>query len=225
MTKPPTLTVPEELLLLAIDDDKGKISLTASSSLEYGLAGGQILELALADRLSLDERKVVIQRAEPTGDELVDAALAQMVAERKPRSVTWWVNALHAKTRGKYLERLVERDIIGVETHKVLGIIPITRHPEKAPEAEREIRARLRRVGLEGAEPDARTAALIGLVVACSLTPVVFPERAERKDAKPRLRDIANGQVVGQAVSTVVNEINAAVTAAVVASTAATSTT
>lgn len=221
MSMSPTLTLSEELLLLAVDDDKGKISMNASAALDYGLAGGQLLELALAERVSLDGKKVVILDGELTGDDLIDAAFARMIAEKKPRSVAWWVNALHGKTRRHYLERLVARDIVGVETHKVLGLIPVTRHPEKAPEAEREIRGRLRGVGLDGAEPDSRTAALVGLVFACGLVPAVFPDRVERKVAKPRLAKIAEGQAVSQAVTAVINQINAAVTAAIVASTVA----
>ncbi len=42
-----TLTLAEELLLLALDDAKGTVPMSASQTLGYGLAGATIMDLSL----------------------------------------------------------------------------------------------------------------------------------------------------------------------------------
>jgi len=43
----------EELLLLALDDEKGKIIFSSSSALPYGLRGALLLELALVKKIDV----------------------------------------------------------------------------------------------------------------------------------------------------------------------------
>ncbi len=216
----PTLTLPEELLLVALDDEKGSVNSRASTALVYALAGGQLLELGLAERISLESKNVAVSDLAPLGDELLDGALARIAAERKPRTTKWWVNKLSRKLTRAYVDRLVELGLVAVERRKLLGIVPVTRHPQTTPGAEQEIRARLRAAIVDGVEPDERTAALVALVSACSLERVVLPDKTERKQAKARIKEITEGQAVSKAVSAIVKEIEAAVLIAVVAASA-----
>jgi hypothetical protein len=214
------LTLPEELLLVALDDAKGSVNSKASTALVYALAGGQLLELGLAERLSLESKNVAVADPSPLGDELLDSALARMAAERKPHTLKWWVNKLSKKLKRAYVDRLVERGLVSIEKRKLLGLVPVTRHPETSPGPEQEIRARLRAAIVDGAEPDERTAALVALVWACSLDRVVLPDKTERKQAKARIKEITENQAVGKAVSAIVKEIEAAILIAVIAASA-----
>lgn len=211
------LTLPEELLLLALHDTKGSITANASTAIEYALAGGQLIELAVAERISLESKHVAVTDAAPFGDELIDAALVRIAAEAKARTAKWWVNALHGKTKARYLSRLRARGVVSTEHHRMLGILPVTRHPQTDPAVEQEIRARLRHVLLEGGQPDERTVGLVGLVSACNLVGVAIPDRAERKNAKAQIKSITEGRPVGTAVKAIVDEINAAVMITVMA--------
>lgn len=211
------LTLPEELLLLALHDTKGSVSANASTAIEYALAGGQLLELAVAERISLESKHVTVTDAAPFGDELIDAALVRIAAEGKLRTAKWWVNALHGKTKTMYLSRLEARGVVSIEHRKMLGILPVTRHPQIDPAVEQEIRARLRHVLLAGGEPDERTVGLVGLVSACNLVGVAIPERAERESAKAQIKLMTEGQPVGKAVRAIVDEISAAVMITVLA--------
>jgi len=47
------LNLMEELLLLALDDEKGKIIFSSSSALPYGLRGALLLELALVKKIDV----------------------------------------------------------------------------------------------------------------------------------------------------------------------------
>ena len=47
------LNLMEELLLLALDDEKGKIIFSSSSALPYGLRGALLFELALVKKIDV----------------------------------------------------------------------------------------------------------------------------------------------------------------------------
>lgn len=77
----------EDLLLLLTDDDTGKLA--ASTEVDVALGGALLVELALMDRVDVArahdrvrEGRLVVRDANPTGDGLLDEALA-IVEEQK----------------------------------------------------------------------------------------------------------------------------------------------
>jgi hypothetical protein len=215
-----TLTLAEELVLLATDE-RGSVAGAASASLDNGIAGARLLELALAGRVALRDDAIAVIDERPTGEPLADEALATIGASSRARSAKHWVGKLASATaRRRVLERLDERGVLAPERSRVLGLVPRTRHVEADPAPERAIRARLLAAARgEDPAPDARTVALASLVRACNLVGSVF-ERAERKDAKRRLAELSAPDAVGPAVKAVTDATSAAIMAAVVATTA-----
>jgi Golgi phosphoprotein 3 GPP34 len=213
-------TLPEELVLIATRED-GSMDKNAWGSLDYGIAGARLLDLALAGRLALEDGKIVVADATPIGEPLADEALAVIESSEKVRNAKHWVGKLSkGGVRKRLLARLDERGVLAAERSKFLGLVPRTRHVEVDPGPEREVRARVRAAVLgEEPDPDARTVALAALVKACSLVNAVF-ERGERRDAKKRIGELAAPDEVGAAVKAVTDATSAAVTAAVVAATA-----
>jgi Golgi phosphoprotein 3 (GPP34) len=195
-----TLTLAEELVLVATDED-GSVDWNAGSSLDNGIAGARLLELALAGRIALEDGKVAVADATPTGDPLADEALAAIAASEKRRDAKYWVGKLaQGGVRKRVFAGLDERGVLAAERGKFLGLVPRTRHVEVDPEPERELRARLRAAVLgEEPAPDARTVALASLVKACNLVNAMF----ERKDAKKRIGELATPDEVGAAVKAV----------------------
>jgi hypothetical protein len=216
------LTLPEELVLIGTKES-GSLESRAWTSLDYGIAGARLLELALAGRLRLGEKSaIVVEDETPTGDELTDEALATIAASERVRDAKHWVGKLaKGAVRKRVLARLDERGVLAAERGRFLGIVPRTRHVEVDPGPEREIRERLRAAVTDGAAaPDTRTVALAALVRACDLLGVVFA-RDERKAAKQRIGELAAPDEVGAAVKSVTDAATAAVMAAVVAATTA----
>jgi hypothetical protein len=112
--------------------------------------------------------------------------------------------------------------VLDEQRRKTLGLFPSTRYPELDPSAEQELRARLRAVLVDGAEPDDRTTALLALLVPLDLVRRTFP-REERKDAHRRAKALAERGPVGDAVyAAVQQQIAGVIAASVAASTAAT---
>lgn len=215
---PMMVTLPESLLLVAIDDETGRIA-SKSGALGYGLAGAVLTELLLDGRAVVDDGRVKVTDGPPMQDSVLDGALAR-IRESKPHDAKYWVRKLSGDhLQDGVLERLIREGVLRREEHRILWVIPADRFPAEDVLPERAIRQKVRAVVLQGATPQPRTAALIGLLKACDLTGMVF-DRAERRQYKARIDEISNGELMGKAVSKAVKEAQGAM-AAVIAANAA----
>ncbi|MFI6509895.1 GPP34 family phosphoprotein [Streptosporangium sp. NPDC050855] len=212
-------TIAEEVLLLAYGEQDGK-QLIGSTELNAALGGALLGELTVAGRIDLADKKVTVRDTTPLGDEELDGPLARMAAETKARKPEWWVQKLQTdKLRRRLLSRLAERGVLDEERHKVLGIFPSTRYPERDPRVELEIRERVQGV-LSGAVPDERVTVLIAILHAAKIDRKAFPDAS-----KERIKEIVEGGWAGKAVSDTIAAVNAAVMTAVIAGAVVTTTT
>ena len=69
------LNLMEELLLLALDDEKGKIISSSSCALPYGLRGALLLELFLAEKIDIVDKKIGVIDKSNTGNEVLGFTL------------------------------------------------------------------------------------------------------------------------------------------------------
>lgn len=215
------MNLAEEFTLLAYDEDG--TPLTDGTHLDNGLGGALLLELALAERVDVVDRRVVVLDPTPTGDRLVDEALARIAAEEKPRKAGHWVTKFAKQTRPRVLDQLVADAVLTVEKDRVLGVFPRTRFPAPGgvvPPGEAEARERMRAAVLGTGAVHPRTAALCALVAATDLDRKVFAG-LDRKRVLARLKEIGEGAWAAAAVRKSIEEIQAAVLVAIAASTTA----
>jgi hypothetical protein len=210
----------QELLLLALDDEKGAVGLSASATLDVGLAGALLLDLSMADRVSVFGAQLEVVDAVPTGDEALDAALAQIAGAGRRRKPQAWVQTLSRGVRKRVLAQLLAQGLVRSEKRRLLGAVRRVRHPERDGSVEEELRSRLRAVVLDGVEPDQRTVALLAVIAAADLQPL-FLSRQESRAAKERLRALASGDRLAKGVADAVASMQAATIAAISASIAA----
>ena len=104
----------------------------------------------------------------------------------------------------------------------MLWLFPDDRYPTVRPAPEAEERQRLLSILLEGATPDERSAAVIGLARACGLLDAIVPPEG-RAAARARAAAIAEGQAVAKGVRGAIDDATAAVIAAAFAATIASS--
>jgi golgi phosphoprotein 3 len=214
------MTLAEELLLVALDDEEGHDTANWGSGIEAGLAGAILLELALAGHLAPEDGKLVAANGDPPRDPLGAEALDLVRAEEKPRDAGTWIGRIKKELdplRGRVAERLVERGVLAEEHGKFLGMFRSTSYPERDPEPERRLRAQLADVLVTGREPTAHESMLVSLLHANDLVKRVVPKE-ERKEARGRAKDIANGEHVGAAVRRVMLELDVATMTAMIAS-------
>ena len=207
------LNLAEELLLLAMNEEKGTVLLRAQTALPYGLVGALLIELFEAGLLRLEEKKLVTPPSGYARDELLEEVLAKIRSSGRTHALKHWVLRMGrsaGKIKKKLLTRLVEKRILQREEHRLLGVFPTQRYPEADSRPEFEVRRRLRSGILRGGPTDERTAALISLAYACDLIGLLF-EKGERREAKRSAKEICKKQPVGSAVANVVSAIRAAV--------------
>jgi hypothetical protein len=212
-------SIADELLLLGYDD-AGEPAI-GQPALDYALSGAVLVELALAGRIGISDQRVDVLQPTPTGDAVVDAALAAIAKDQKRRKPNDWIGRLTDGLREKLLERQIEAGVLRREEGKVLWVFPHTTYPTvdgETPAAEVATRNRLASAIDSEGRIDPRTAALCGLVVAAGMERNVFPDRPV-KEVRKRLKEIADGDWASAAVKQAIDEVHGAI---IVASTAAT---
>ena len=70
----------EEIILLLLNDDDGRFARVSRQSLDYALAGGALMDLALENRIDTDLENLILVDATPVGDSLLDPTLADIEA-------------------------------------------------------------------------------------------------------------------------------------------------
>ncbi|MGX9962998.1 GOLPH3/VPS74 family protein [Roseomonas sp. F4] len=207
-----SLTMPEEILLLLLDDETGKPVGLPGPAGDLALAGAILMELALAGRIDTDLDRLVLVQSRPMGDALLDGVLARLATGAPERTSRWWIQDI-AKSgpalRAQVLERLVDGGVLRRIEDRFLWVFPERRYPKASGRAETaEVRRRLRGVILEDDIPDPRDALLIGLARATGLVPLVLSE-TELAAAAPRVDQVAGLEELSRSLSAATRDVYA----------------
>lgn len=116
-------------------------------------------------------------------------------------------------------DRLVERGLVRAEERRWLGVFRSTRWPADDERHEAQLRVRIRRVLEDGAEPDPRTAAIIGLLSASGSLPSLRPPLPWTARTATRAQELQRGDWGPAAVGTAVARTAAGIAAASAAAT------
>ena len=175
----------DDLLLLAVRPD-GTLALPAH--LRFGVSGAELVRLAAARRVDIERGRIVVLDTTPTGDELLDAALASMAGGRRGPSAKAWVARHRPGLVHLYLARAAAAGTIREERGTRLGFIPVTRWLVTDAARAAAARARLEAVAAGTGPVGQEQAALAGLAAASGVALVAFPGRAGSA-ARKRLRE------------------------------------
>jgi golgi phosphoprotein 3 len=197
------LTFGEELVLLALNDEKGDFGFNLSRmKFENALAGTVLMDLAFLNRIDTDLEHLILVDKTPTQDALFDAVIALIAAEAGPRSAGDWIREVryrHPNLRGAFLQKLLDRGILKQAEQKILWVFKQRRYPVIDNREEKEVKARIRETVLEQGIPDPRDVVLISLMTACDLIDEVF-SKEERKKALDRIEQLSRMDLIGQAI-------------------------
>ena len=209
-----TLTLYEEILLLALDDDKGT---TPMEGMFRNAMGGAILaELILAGALRVDDDKKKKVHAAPAArvDDVILAECLAMVRDKdKPQAARIWVQKFAGlkNLKERAARQLVDRGVLVEEEGTVLKIFKRTLFPERDGGPERDLRQRMERaIFTYSSELEPRTVIIVALAKATGMLDKVF-DKKRLKEQKQRLEDIMSGQVAGQATKEAVEAVQAAI--------------
>ena len=209
--------IAEDLLLLLLDDDSGKLTGTAYP--QPALGGALLIELALTEAVVVEEKASVWRSAKvrPVAEQVPDDPLlrsAYDVVAEKERGAQDLVDRLGKGAKEQLAERLVERGLLERREGKVLGVFPSTRWPAADRTHEEQVRRSLTACLVAGAEPDQRTGALIALLSAIDKAhKIVDHEGMSSREVRKRAKQISEGAWAAKAVKDAISASVAAISA------------
>ena len=214
-----TLHLHEEILLLALHDDKGTIEV--GSMYAYAVGGALLAELVVRGRVELTgpekKRMVELVDRKPIGAPLLDESLTRIANAKRRASVGTWVSRLAGskKLRDRLADGLCQRGILRAEEKEVLLVFKRRTYPALDPEPESDIVERLRSTIFTDADVDARTVVLLSLAEAAGLLHMVFDKKA-LKARRERIRALVEQETLGKAVTSAIEAVQAAMMVATI---------
>jgi hypothetical protein len=210
------LSFVEEILLLMLDDSKGQLVDMPLSAFNTVISGAALMDLAIRDRIDTDLQGLFVTDAAPLGDDILDDALACVVAAGGRLPVAEWVDRIALRAadyKERALQRLVARRILKEENGRFLWFFHVRRYPMIDDREEREVKARLRQLLLTDEIPEPRDVVLICLVDACVLFDLVLSTQ-EQIAVEARIEQLRKLDLIGQAVAKAVWDIQASIAVA-----------
>ncbi len=210
-----SLRFSEEIVLLSLDEGGARLPLP-EKSLEFGVAGALLLELAFLGRVDTDASRLEKLDSSPTGDRILDRVLSMLPAGFVPirdalasiaRKGDSFVNAR--------LNSLVEKGVLERREERFLWVVSERRYPVSDASRLVETRGRLRSIILSPGEiPSPSDAVLVALVSACGLMGTVLSDE-EAKSSRSRIEAISKMDFIAQEISRSLAEIQRAIIEAI----------
>ncbi len=201
----------EEIILLLLDDD-GRFARLPSWSLNYALAGGVLMDLALENRIDTDLEKLILIDATPVGDGLLDPTLADIAAGEES-DARYWVGRTASRgeeIRDESLKRLVDLGILEKRDESFLWVFRARRYPSIDGKVEREVKLRIMGVLFSDEIPDPRDIVVICLADACGIFNELLTSR-EIESVAPRIEQVRKLDLIGQATTQAIRDIEVSI--------------
>lgn len=213
------LSLPEEILLLALRDKEGT---TIYGMYNFALGGAILAELLLHGRVRIvaEKRRKYLDliEATPLGDDVLDACLLKVKSAKRRASLETWVSRFAGlkDLKHRVARRLCQQGILRADEDKVLLIFTRKIYPEVDPGPERELIERLREaIFTDTPEVAPRTAVLLSLAKSADLLRAAF-DRKQLKARKERMARLVNGDLIGKATRSAIEAVQAAVMVAAI---------
>ena len=197
------LTFAEEILLLLLDDETGKMESVHPTVMEMLMAGAAMMELAMRGRIDCDLEQVFVTDRAQTGEPMLDLAFDDIRSAEETLHPRQWIQRLSDRGlefREMALKRLVDRGILREEDKKFLWVFGSRRYPVVDDREEREVKMRLLDVLFGDSIPDPRDIVLICLADAVDVFQVILSPR-DLRHADKRIQQVRKLDLIGQAMS------------------------
>jgi golgi phosphoprotein 3 len=210
------LSLPEETVLLLLDETKGEFVPLPESVFAVVMGGAALMDLALRNRIDTDLEKLMVVDRRPLGDDILDDVLSGLAGICDSRSELSIPDALYETAldaeeyRARALKSLCARGVLREENGRHLWVFRVRRYPVIDDREQQEVRARMRRILLSEEIPDPRDVVLICLIDACALMGFVLSEQ-ELDAATPRIEQLRKMDLIGQAVTRTASETEAVI--------------
>ena len=210
------LRIVEEIVLLLLRDEDGRFINVPTWSIDYAIAGGVLMDLAMENRIDTDLENLILIDASPLNDSLLDPVLVEIEAGEKSTTRYWVENTAQNAyaIREEALSRLITQGILEPTEDRFLWVFRSRRYPMIDGKAEREVKSRIMGVLFSDEIPDPRDVTIICLAEACGIFGELLTEE-ELEKASDRIEQVRKLDLIGQAMSRAIYDIEVSVAASV----------
>ena len=200
----------EEVLLLLLNEETGYFIPIPEWSLSCVLAGGVLIDLSLENRIDSDLQTLTLLDPTPTGDELLDPVLEEIVADTRVHSPQYWVERIARRSdeiSDMALHRLVKIGVLNADSGGFWSlsgkVARSRRYPTVDGKIGEEVKSRIMRALLDDEIPDPRDFAIIGLMNSCGgIRAMLEPEEYEL--AEDRIKLFSGMDLIGRTIGAAV---------------------
>lgn len=210
-----SLKLSEKLFCLAVNPKNGGLLLNASAVLAMTLSGSVFIELINKGLVSVENGRVHLANSTPQSDEVHEFFLHRLRLRDKDRKLRNWIsyfNLRGRKIQKHFIRALVRKNVLRTEEKRIL-FIPY----EKVYLMDRDLVESIRMDvdnTLSGKRiPDDNSLLLAIMVGKTNLLSRIFPEKAQRREARRLLKSLPETPV-SKAVQDAIQMMHSAVFAA-----------
>ncbi len=207
----PSLSLPEELILVLLNEQNGYFHQVPGWDLNCAVVGAVLAELSLRSRIDTDTEALHLVDAAETGDPALDPILKEIADEPVRRNAQYWIErlVLHAEPVIELtLDRLVDLKILERHNGEFYTLVSST-FQANAPGGTREgtagqfIKARIGQVILTDLIPDPRDIIIISLIDTCDVFRFIFELDEE---AEERIGNICRMDLIARSIAEAVKD-------------------
>ncbi len=211
-----TISLTEEFLLLALEDEGGHFSRIPETSFSCGLAGAALIDLEIRGKIGTGVEGLWVVDSGPTGWAFLDKLLGDIAAESNKLRPRDWIQRLMPSAghlRNEALKTLCERGILTQEDHKFLWVLQERRYPVEHGEERLECKRRILELLFNDEVPGHHDAALVALADACGMFHHVL-NPATLAEASSRIGRLRGLDLIGAEIARTAEDMNREIRAA-----------
>jgi len=204
------LTIPEEILLLTIDQKTGGTKVDDLKTLDVVLASAILMNLAMENRIDTDLEDLFYISHEKLGNVVLDDAMKEIRDKSGMENPVYWITQFALKA--DELKELIAASLIGkgvlkIESNKLLWVFKTNKYPVKDNSQIIEVRTRVRNLVFSNEIPELRDMVILSLAHYGSIENFLFSDE-EQEEYKERIKQIAKMDLIGQAISKALEELS-----------------
>lgn len=194
----------EEFMILIIDNDTHRLSISNQHFTNIALAGASLLELMLQGRITIGKDGILLVDETLTGDDLIDPVLT-MIKEEPDEMLTVlnWIRKLHSEEfdlMGEVLDYLEGKNIIECYTTRSFLIFPVRRYKILDSQLQAQLKKLLHDKVTESKEIEPRIIGLLSLLYSTNSATKVFPVE-QLEGYMDQIRGMVSGEDIGVSVA------------------------
>ncbi len=206
-----TLTLPEELILMLLNEENGYFHQVPGWDLNCAIVGAVLGELSMLARIDTDLESLFLVDATETGDSTLDPILKEIAEEPNKHNTLYWIERLAPRAESIIdltLDRLVEMKILEQHAGEFWTLARNARMGKFAGGFSEGtlvefVKTRITKEIFDDVIPDPRDAMLISLVDACDVFRFMFQLDEE---TEKRIKFIRQTALLGRTIAAAVAE-------------------